>query len=271
VENGRKRMIIRPDSNGKEGRFVGADVQELAGIDDLSRAAASEFIRQARRAVEAEGLFSVALSGGSTPRSLYSLLANDSSLRIVVPWQKTHFFWGDERHVPPDHPDSNYRMANEAMLSKVPVPSGNIHRIRAEYPSARQAAEEYEETLKSFFRLKAGEFPRFDLILLGIGPDGHIASLFPGTEALHERKRLVVANWVGKFHAHRITMTLPVLNQAAFVLFLVSGEEKEAAFRKVIEREEGEALLPSQLVRPTHGRLLWLVDRVAGGGAANRK
>ena len=257
-------MIIRPDSDGKEGRFVYAEVQELADIDDLSRAAASEFIGQARWAVEDKGLFSVALSGGSTPRSLYSLLANDSSFRIEVPWHKTHFFWGDERHVPPDHPDSNYRMANEAMFSKVSVPSGNIHRIRAENPSAQQAAEEYEETLQTFFRLKAGEFPRFDLVLLGMGPDGHIASLFPGTEALHERKHLVVANWVEKFHAHRITMTLPVLNQTAFVLFLVSGEEKADAFRRVLEGEEGKALLPSQLVRPTHGRLLWLVDRVAG-------
>ena len=252
------------DSKGTEERFIDVEVQIQTGIDELSRAAASEFIRQGHRAVQEKGQFSVALSGGSTPKSLYSLLANDSSFRTEVPWERTHFFWGDERHVPPDHPESNYRMTKEAMLSKIAIPSENVHRIRAENPNAQQAAEEYEETVRTFFRLRAGEFPRFDLVLLGMGPDGHTASLFPGTEALREQRRLVVANWVEKFHAHRITMTLPVLNQAAFVLFLVSGEEKAETLRQVLEERGQNPPFPSQLVRPTQGRLLWLVDRGAG-------
>ena len=255
---------MSPNRKGSEKRFGNLEIQVQAGLDDLSRAAASEFNEQARWAVREKGLFSVALSGGSTPKSLYSLLANDFSFRSEVPWDKIHFFWGDERHVPPDHPESNYRTANEVMLSKVPIPSENIHRIRTENPNAQQVAEEYEETVQTFFRLKAGEFPRFDLVLLGMGPDGHTASLFSGTVALRERKHLVVANWVEKFQAYRITMTLPVLNQAAFVLFLVSGEDKAETLRQVLEWEERKEPFPSQLIRPTHGRLLWLVDRAAG-------
>ncbi len=245
-------------------QFGKAEVRVLGGLDDLSRAAALEVIEQARRAVQERGQFVIALSGGSTPRSLYSLLADDPSFRTRVPWERIRFFWGDERHVPPDHPESNYRMAREAMLSKIPIPSEDVHRIKAENPDAQQVAEEYEDELRTFFRLKAGDFPRFDLVLLGMGPDGHTASLFPGTEALHERKRLVVANWVEKFQAYRITMTLPVLNQAAFVLFLVSGAVKAETLRLVLEGEGRKDPFPSQLVRPTNGRLLWLVDRPAG-------
>ena len=243
---------------------MNGEIQVKADLDKLSRAAASEFIQQAQRAVQEKDQFSVALSGGSTPKSLYTLLAEDPSFRTEVPWDKIHFFWGDERPVPSDHPESNYRMAKAAMLSKVPVSSENIHPIRAENPDAQQVAEEYEETVRTCFRLRAGEFPRFDLVLLGMGPDGHTASLFPGTEALRERRRLVVANWVEKFHVHRITMTLPVLNQAAFVLFLVSGGEKAEILRQVLEEKEQKDPFPSQLIRPIHGRLLWLVDRDAG-------
>ncbi len=256
--------VRKPNCRGMEKRFGKAEIQVQEGLEQLSRTAASEFLRQARWAVKEKGLFSVALSGGSTPRSLYSLLANDSSFRTEVPWKNTHFFWGDERHVPPDHPDSNYRMAEEVMLSKVPFPSENSHRIQAENPAAHRAAEAYEETLRAFFRLRAGEFPRFDLVLLGMGTDGHTASLFPGTEALHERKHLVVANWVEKFHSYRITMTLPVFNLGAMVLFLVSGEEKAETLRRVLIGSEGKDPFPSQLIRPTQGRLLWLVDRGAG-------
>jgi 6-phosphogluconolactonase len=256
--------VISPNRRGNEKRFLQVEVQVQADLDELSKAAASELLRQAQRAVQAKGQFSLALSGGSTPRSLYSLLANNSSLRPEVPWEKTHFFWGDERHVPPEHPESNYRMAQEAMLSRVPVPSENIHRINAENPNAQWAAEEYEETLRTFFRLGAGEIPRFDLVLLGMGLDGHTASLFPGTDALGEREHLVVANWVEKLHAHRITMTLPVFNRAAMVLFLVSGEEKAETLRRVLGGKREKTPFPSQLVRPTQGRLLWLVDQGAG-------
>lgn len=256
--------VISPNRKGTENRFLNVEIQVQADLDELSRAAASELLRQAQRAVQARGQFSMALSGGSTARSLYSLLADDSSFRAEVPWEKTHFFWGDERHVPPEHPESNYRMAQETLLSKVPVPPENIHRIKAENPNAQRAAEEYEETLRTFFRLRAGEFPRFDLVLLGMGGDGHTASLFPGTDALRERKHPVVANWVEKFHTHRVTMTLPALNRAAMVLFLVSGEEKAETLRGVLENRTGKDPFPSQLIRPTDGRLLWLVDREAG-------
>jgi 6-phosphogluconolactonase len=231
--------------------------------EELSRVAAAEFVRRAQEAVQAKDLFTVALSGGSTPRSVYALLADDVSLRTAVPWNKAHFFWGDERHVPPDHPESNYRMAYEALLGKVPVPAANVHRIKTEYPDAQQAADEYEQEVREFFRLEAGPFPRFDLLLLGMGPDGHTASLFPGTAALQERERLVVANWVEKFRSYRITLTLPVINNAAHILFLVSGEEKAEMLRAVLRDEAQSQRFPTQLVRPTHGTLLWLVDQQA--------
>ena len=237
------------------------DIQIVSNADELARAAATEFVNRAAMAVQARGLFSVALSGGTTPRSLFSLLASDASLRAQMPWERIHFFWGDERHVPPDHADSNYRMAREAMLAKVPVPAANIHRIKSEYTEAQSAADEYEEDLRDFFKLVPYELPRFDLVLLGMGPDGHTASLFPGTDALDERERLVVANWVEKFNAFRITMTLPVLNNAASVFFFVSGAEKAEVLREVLEGERDR--FPSQLIHPADGRLLWLVDAAA--------
>jgi len=240
------------------------EVQVLEDLDELSWTAAREFLRQAQRAAGEKGLFTVVLSGGSTPRSLYFLLSTDPSFRTEVPREKIHFFWRDERPVPPGYPDSNYGMAWETMLSKVPVPSENIHRVRAENPDARQAAEEYEKTLRRFFHLDVGEFPRFDMVLLGLGNDGHIASLFPGSEALEEQRHLVVANWVETLQAHRITMTLPVFNQAAQIVFLVTGQGKAKILRRVLEEKQGKELLPSRLIRPTRGRVLWLVDRSAG-------
>src|SRR6266550_3504774 len=171
-----------------------SEIRVMNTPQELFQAAAAEFIGLAEHFVHGHGRFTVALSGGSTPKHLYTLLASD-----VVPsiaWDKIFFFFSDERHVPPDHPDSNYRMAQEALLSKVPVPPENIFRVRAEEKDANVVAKDYEEALKLFFRLKPGEFPRFDLILLGLGPDGHTASLFPNTAALNETKRLVVANWV---------------------------------------------------------------------------
>jgi 6-phosphogluconolactonase len=241
------------------------EIRVLHTADDVAREAASAFVRLANEAVRSSGRFAVALSGGSTPKALFSLLAGDASLRSQMPWDRTHFFWGDERHVPPDHADSNYRMANEAMLSKVPVPAANVHRIKSELADAHQAAAEYEQTLRDFFSLGAGRFPRFDLVLLGMGPDGHTASLFPGTDALREETRLVVANWVPKFDTFRITLTLPVLNNAAWVLFLVSGAEKAPVLRGVLGSESGPEKYPSQLVRPAKGRLIWLVSEDAAG------
>jgi 6-phosphogluconolactonase len=238
-------------------------MQIVTDADALYQATASEFVRQAGEAVEAKGTCTVALSGGSTPQGLYELLANDPTWRGQVPWDNMHVFWGDERHVPPDHPDSNYRMAHEALLSKVPIPPAHVHRIQNEHPDAQQVADDYEQTLQAFFHLAAGQLPRFDLIFLGLGPEGHTASLFPGTKALHETKRLVVSTWVGKFFTDRITLTPPVLNNAAGVIFLVSGEDKALALKAVLEGPDEPEQLPAQLIRPTHGRLLWLVDRAA--------
>jgi 6-phosphogluconolactonase len=239
------------------------EIQIVTNADALYQAAAAEFVRQVRAAVETKGACTVALSGGSTPKGLYGLLANDPTWRGQVPWDNMHVFWGDERHVPPDHPDSNYRMANEAMLSKVPIPPANVHRIKSEHPDARQVADDYEQTLQAFFHISAGQLPRFDLIFLGLGPEGHTASLFPGTRALHETRRLVVSTWVGKFFTERITLTPPVLNNAAGVIFLARGEDKALALKAVLEGHDEPEQLPSQLIRPAHGRLLWLVDRAA--------
>jgi 6-phosphogluconolactonase len=239
------------------------EIQIVANAEALYRTAAEEFVRQVREAVPRKGLFTVALSGGSTPKGLYSLLASEATLRGRLPWDKIHIFWGDERHVPPDHRDSNYRMASEAMLSKVSIPPANVHRIKCEDLDASKVADEYEQTLRNFFHLAAGQFPRFELVLLGMGPDGHTASLFPGTDAVREAQRLVLANWVEQFNTYRITLTAPVLNNAACLIFLVSGKEKAEALRAVLEGEAQPDSLPSQLIHPTNGRLLWLVDQSA--------
>jgi 6-phosphogluconolactonase len=204
------------------------------------------------------------LSGGSTPRSLYSLLAQNRSL----PWDKIYFFFGDERHVSADSPESNYRMARESMLSKVPTPASNVFRIPAENPDVREAAKAYEQTLRQFFEIPATGFPRFDIVLLGMGPDGHTASLFPGTSALQEKSRWVVSNWVEKFKTDRITLTLPVLNNAAVVMFLVSGQDKAQPLKEVLEGKESGELYPSKLIQPVDGELIWMVDRAAGAQLA---
>jgi len=238
-------------------------IQIVANGQELALEGAREFVRLATDTAHTRGVFTVALSGGSTPKNLYSLLASDETMRGSVPWERVHFFWGDERHVPPDHPESNYRMAHEAMLSKVPLPAANVHRIKSENSDAHQAAHEYEQALVEFFQLPEGGLPHFDLIFLGLGPDGHTASLFPGTKALYEDRRLVVSNWVGKFDAQRITMTAPLINEASDVIFLVSGDDKAAPLKAVLEGDYEPAQLPAQLIHPKEGRLLWIVDSAA--------
>jgi 6-phosphogluconolactonase len=233
------------------------EIRILNTSADLFQAAANEFAKLASDAVSRQGRFCVALSGGSTPKGLYALLATMPS----IPWDKVCFFWGDERHVPPDSPESNYRMANETLLAKISAHPENVFRIYAEEKNADVAARAYEQTIRTFFHLPAGEFPRFDLILLGTGPEGHAASLFPGSSALEETTRLVVANWVDKFHTYRITFTLPVLNRAACVLFLVSGADKAPIVHEVLENPRAD--LPAQKVRPIDGRLIWMLDRPA--------
>jgi 6-phosphogluconolactonase len=236
--------------------------KEVRIFDDpsaLMRAAADEIVSAAQKAVDERGRFTWALAGGSTPRALYRLLAREP-YRERMPWNAIHFFWGDERHVPPDYPDSNFRMAREAMLDAVPVPPENIHRVPAEEPDAERAAAAYEAALRSFFVLAPGEFPRFDLILLGLGKEGHTASLFPDSDVLHERERLVAAPWVEAQKTFRITLTPPALNHARRAMFLVSGEEKAEALRAVLEGPREPERYPAQIVE---GNRLWMVDRSA--------
>lgn len=244
------------------------EIRKLTTPQELSAAAAEEVVHAAEEAVAARGRFTIALSGGSTPRNLFTLLATNA--RSTLPWDRMFFFWGDERHVPPTDAESNYRMADETMLSKIPVAAGNIFRVAAENPDAAAAAGAYEQTLRKFFALESGQVPRFDLILLGMGPDGHTASLFPGTAALQEKTRLVVANWVDKLKTSRITLTLPVLNAARCVAFLVSGTDKADALKAVLEGDAPGEQYPSKLVKPNDGKLIWLVDRAAASGLSER-
>jgi 6-phosphogluconolactonase len=232
----------------------------VADAAALARQAASEFIQAATQSVDERGSFSVVLSGGSTPKAMFSLLVDDSR----VPWDKMQFFWGDERHVAPDHPDSNYRMAKEAMLSRVQISDTQIWRIRGEYPDAGQAAAEYEAMLRSQFPVPDGQFPVFDLVMLGMGPEGHTASLFPGTKALSETSHLVVSNWVGKFYTDRITMTAPVLNHARRILFLIHGDDKALALKGVLEGPVEPDQLPAQMLLQSGAKCLWLIDETAG-------
>ena len=236
----------------------------VADVDAVYRAAADLFLRAALDAVDARGTFVVALAGGSTPRGLYALLATDDDFRTLVPWNQGEFFWGDERHVPPDHPDSNYRMALEAMLSRVPVNPDRVHRVRAEHADAAFAASLYEAEVQRIVAAEAA-IPRFDLILLGLGGDGHTASLFPGTDALSERIRLVVATRVAKLDTQRITMTFPLLNAARLVILVAAGAEKANAVRDVLQPGPGAPELPAGQVRPADGRLVWVIDRAAAG------
>lgn len=231
---------------------------------DLAGEAAEDVARHAEEAVRERGRFSIALSGGSGPPPLYRLLADpDQPFRERIAWNRVHVFWGDERHVPPDHPESNFRLAHDNLLSKVPVPPANIHRVRAENPDAQRAADEYAWTLRSEFNLDGDEPPRFDYLLMGIGPDGHTASLFPGSAALRERERWVVAPWAEHLGAYRITFAPPVLNRARHTLFLVSGAKKAEAVRAALESDLPPETLPAKIVRPTDGTLLWLIDRPA--------
>jgi 6-phosphogluconolactonase len=242
------------------------EIRTLTTPQELFEAGAELVAHAAKEAVDERGRFTIALSGGSTPRNLYNLLATNA--RNTLPWDKMFFFFGDERHVPPTDNESNFRMADEAILSRIPVPQGNVFRILGENPDAAVAADAYEQSLRKFFSLEPGQLPVFDLILLGLGPDGHTASLFPGTGALQEKSKLVVANWVEKFNTHRITFTLPVLNAARCVAFLVSGTDKAAALEAVLQSDAPGEQYPAKLVHPANGKLIWLVDRAAASGLA---
>lgn len=239
---------------------AGPELRVLPGPAEVAAVAAAEVLARAGEAVAARGAFALALSGGSTPRALYALLADrHGPFAARIPWERTQVFFGDERHVPPDHPDSNFRMVREALLAHVPVPAENVHRIRGELPDADGAAAAYEREL----RAALGEPPALDLVLLGLGEDGHTASLFPGSPALRERERWVVAPWVARLGTRRITLTLPALETARQVLFLVTGAAKSAALRRALREPAGAEPVPASRVRPRGGRLLWLADRAA--------
>jgi 6-phosphogluconolactonase len=237
-------------------------IEIVKDSEDLATVAAEHVLLIAKSAIEKRGSFTLALSGGSTPKRLYELLASaDRPFKEQIPWYSTSLYWGDERHVPPSHPDSNYRMVDEAMLSKIPIPKENIYRIKAEDPDAERAAKEYEETLYSTIDLKREGIPIFDLILLGMGEDGHTASLFPNTSILNEREKLVSSVWVEKLLATRISLTPIVINNASNIIFMVSGRGKAEVLKKVLDGESQPMLLPSQLINPKHGKLMWIVDR----------
>jgi 6-phosphogluconolactonase len=230
--------------------------------DALARAAAGEVARRSEEAITARGRFMLALSGGNTPRRAYALLADPrEGFRDRVDWTRTHVFFGDERQVHPDDAESNYGMASAALLREVPLPPGHVHRIRGEEADAEVAARGYEAELRSAFGLAPGELPRFDLVLLGLGADGHTASLFPGSAALEERSRLVVPPPVERLGVRRITLTLPVLDAARAVAFVVSGADKAERVADVLEGPGAE--LPAGRVRPARGDLVWLLDAPA--------
>ncbi len=250
-----------------------AEDRELEGVEvypdakSLARAAADHFVTLASEAIATQGRFVVALAGGKTPKAAYSLLATDEFAERVD-WSRVHIFWGDERWVPQDHPDSNCRMAREAWLDHVSLPAGNVHRIRGELEPG-QAASDYEETLRVFFSWSSGEgkdtlpVARFDLILLGMGDDGHTASLFPGTAAIDEQTRWVMAHFVEKLQTWRITLTPVAINAAANVIFVVSGSGKAGRLRQVLTGAYQPNVLPAQIIKPDNGRLRWLVDSAA--------
>ena len=232
--------------------------------DTLARAAAVELMHLAKESVASRGIFTLAVAGGSTPRKLYSLLGTDAELRDF-PWDKTHLFFGDERHVPPSHIDSNYLMVGSTLLSSGLVPATHVHRVRAELPDANVGALDYDVEMHTFFtqEMRLGGFPRFDVILLGMGPDGHTASLFPGSKALEEKDRWVVANWVEKFNSARITFTYPVINAAAHILLLVAGADKTDMLHEVLVVKNRAVSYPVEGVQPVDGARVWMLDHAA--------
>jgi 6-phosphogluconolactonase len=240
-----------------------ARIERFPTADALMTGAAEHFVSDAAQAIRASGRFAVALSGGSTPRRLYEMLASPAYAGRVD-WSRIHFFWGDERCVPPDDAASNYRMTRQALLDHVPVAEANVHRVRGEDVPAQGAAM-YEQELRQAFATREGPpglalGRRFDLVLLGLGDNGHTASLFPGLTAVREKQRWVVAEHVAEVSMWRVTLTPPVLNAAVHVAFLVSGAGKAAMLQRVLEGPSNPSVLPAQAIVPVEGVLDWLVD-----------
>ena len=252
-----------PEANEEKGAIMGL-LEVLPDRASLMRAAAEHVVGVAARAMTRHGRCALALSGGSTPADLYALLAT-GAFAARIEWSRLEVFWGDERCVPPNHEQSNYRMARDALLAKVPVPETNVHRIRGE-DDPKVAAVAYEELLR-----RALGPSGFDLVLLGMGDNGHTASIFPGMPAVTEVSRWVVAQYVEVVGMWRVTLTPAVINAADHVTFLVAGADKAERLREVLEGPEQIEVLPSQAIRPTHGALMWLVDVAAAGKLRQRR
>ncbi|MDH3956883.1 MAG: 6-phosphogluconolactonase [Desulfobacteraceae bacterium] len=225
----------------------------------LAKQAAKIFASVAKRSIDKRGRFVVALSGGSTPRRMHKMLAEEPFIRII-PWAKTHIFWVDERCVPHDSRESNYGIAKRDFIDAVPIPETQVHFITCG-SSPRASAKEYQKTLNDFLYLENTRPPRFDLIYLGMGADGHIASLFPGQKTLYEKEKLIVAVKGGDPNVKRISMTFPLLNQARCIVFMITGKEKAKTVQTVLE--DNKIGLPAQKIKPLNGTLTWLLDRRA--------
>lgn len=237
-------------------------INVAASKGELTLKLATDIVDLAAKAVAEHGSFNFALSGGSTPKALYQAFSQ-APLKYEMPWKKTFFFFGDERCVPLTSDESNYRMAREAMFTPIPVRSENIFAFNDPDVDPKKSAEMYEARIRKHFDLADGELPRFDLILLGLGDDGHTASLFPESEALSERNRICVANYVKQFDTNRITLTVPVINNAKHIVFLVSGEGKSEILSHILCDKKEEVSYPAQLIKPTKGTLKWYLDRDA--------
>lgn len=247
--------------------MTSGEIVRLADADAVAEEAARRWAAIAQKAVEERESFSVALAGGSTPKRLYQLLASEGwSTRL--PWNRTHVFFGDERRVPHGDPDSNYRMARETLLDFVPIPKDQIYPMEGT-GLIKASMRDYERKLKRYFDHGRREFPRFDLILLGMGTDGHTASIFPGTRAVSDLDHAVLVYAVPQLHTERITLTLPVLNNARNVLFMAVGANKADTLSTVLEGPRNASTYPSQAVNPVDGSLVWLVDQAAAANLSS--
>jgi 6-phosphogluconolactonase len=233
-------------------------MQVFSDTKVLTEAAVTLFVDLAAESIEARGQFTAALSGGSTPQPLYESLGSTENMGRVD-WKRVHLFWGDERHVPKDHPDSNYRMVRKELIQNIAIPEGNVHRVPTEL-EIHIAAAEYEAELRRFFN---GPWPRFDLLLLGMGKDGHTASLFPHSNGLKEEQRWFIANYAPKRETWRLTLTINAINAASHVMVLVSGESKAGMLAEVINGPYEPELKPIQYISPTHGDMHYFVDSEA--------
>jgi 6-phosphogluconolactonase len=244
-------------------RAVELDLRVFASVDEVTKATAEYIAAGLEKAVAARGLARIAISGGSTPKAVFAMLADPSQPYLArIPWKQMQLFWVDERCVPPDNTESNFGMTKAAMLDKVPLPAANVHRMEGEL-DPEEAASRYESEIRNTFKLEGAETPTFDMVLLGLGPDGHTASLFPHTEGLEEMSRIVMANHVPQKDVWRLTLTWPVLTQGREVAFLVEGADKAAMVQTVFAGAYDPETYPAQLIRPASGKLTLLMDRAA--------